>query len=73
MAKDCTAEFNVMKLPRLRGSADAPMSAMPGIMRPLITTNKIEDTTSTPAMGKSADKVMASNGSGMRTANRRNA
>ena len=52
IAKDCTAEFKVMKLPRLRGSADTPMSAMPGIMRPLITVNSKVDMASSPHSGK---------------------
>ena len=39
MASDCTALLMAMKLPRTAGLADAPTNAMPGIMRPLSTTN----------------------------------
>ena len=64
MAADCTAALSDRKVPRHWGCAAAEIRAMPGIMRPLITVNRLVEINSKAHKGKPSDRVVAIKGSG---------
>jgi len=62
MDADCTEAFMLKNVPRKRGSAVEATKAMPGIMRPLKSTNKADEMPNSPHKGKPAETVVNTKG-----------
>jgi hypothetical protein len=62
MDADCTEAFMLKNVPRKRGSAVEATKAMPGIMRPLMSTNKADEMLNSAHKGKPAETVVNTKG-----------